>query len=120
MTRESPYWDEIIERYKLSGLTQVEFCKRNNLLLNHFLYRWHEKRKALKRRAEKAVSSREKDTSVSSFESVVLMKPSPCSLQENGLVELTLHLPNQIRCVVKVSVTDDSFSLLLKQVMRSC
>ncbi|KTD67552.1 hypothetical protein Lsan_0347 [Legionella santicrucis] len=41
-------WEEILERYKTSGLTQVEFCKRNNLVLNHFLYRWHEKSKALK------------------------------------------------------------------------
>jgi DNA polymerase elongation subunit (family B) len=80
MTRETPYWDEIIERYKISGLTQVEFCKRNDVLLNHFLYRWHEKKKALKRRAEKAVSPREKNKRVSSFESVVLTKPSPCSL----------------------------------------
>jgi hypothetical protein len=120
MSRETPYWDEIIERYKVSGLTQVEFCKRNNLLLNHFLYRWHEKRKALERRAGKAVSSREKNKDVSSFESVVLAKPSPCTLQENSLVELTIHLPNHIRCVVKTSVTDDGISSLLKQVMKAC
>lgn len=120
MSRETPYWDEIIERYKVSGLTQIEFCKRNNLLLNHFLYRWHEKRKALRGRAEKEVSSKERNRSASSFEAVVLTTPSLCSLQENSLVELTLHLPNQIRCVVKVSVTDDGFSSLLKQVMKVC
>ncbi|KGP63326.1 hypothetical protein EP47_09350 [Legionella norrlandica] len=58
MARETPYWDEIIERYKASGLTQVEFCKCNNVMLNQFLYRWHEKKKSLKRGMDKAVTSK--------------------------------------------------------------
>ncbi|WP_206538895.1 hypothetical protein, partial [Legionella norrlandica] len=75
---------------------EYAFCKNNNIMLNSFLYRWHEKKKSLKSDNKKAVSSR-KTNRIASFEPVVLTEPSPCSLLENSLVELSLHFPNQIR-----------------------
>ncbi len=46
------FWEEQIKSWQVSDLSQVEFCRRNNLIPHRFTY-WKQK---LVKRAEQAVS----------------------------------------------------------------
>lgn len=39
MTEKQEYWSEIIEQWSASGMTQVEYCKKNDIKLKSF-YTW--------------------------------------------------------------------------------
>lgn len=39
MTEKQEYWSSIIEQWSASGMTQVEYCKKNNIRLKSF-YTW--------------------------------------------------------------------------------
>ncbi len=41
-TRAAEHWTEQVQTWKLSGLSQVEFCKRNELVYHQFIY-WRAK-----------------------------------------------------------------------------
>jgi len=115
MSSQKQYWSSIIERYKISGLSQREFCKRNELSFNQFQYRWYQHNLALK---SKPVTP--PHPSSSAFESVTISLPSIQPKQPTNVVELAILLPNQIRCEMKIDLYADEFSILLKELVALC
>ena len=59
MPHQQQHWNEIIDRYEASGLSQPEFCKQNELSCNQFQYRWYQPNLALKAKALASISSNE-------------------------------------------------------------
>lgn len=106
MSKQRTNWEEIISRYKASGLTQSSFCKQNNLSKNQFRYRWETRNKGLKAQ-----------TSPSSFESISIVSPQ-VNLAVTTTISMSIHLPNQIRC----DVTTDLKGLfpLMAQLVQLC
>lgn len=97
-------WEEIFERYKASGLSQPEFCRRNSLSNNQFQYRWYERNKALKAQA----------LSVERFETVSVASNTTTSAP----ISAVIHLPNKIRCDAAVTIKD--LASLLSQLVQLC
>lgn len=118
MSNQKKYWNEIIERYKASGLSQPEFCKQNELSCNQFQYRWYQHNLALKAKARAATLSNKPSRNL--FEPITITLPSIASKQTANVVELAIHLPNQIRCDVKIDLCANEFSTLLKQLVALC
>ncbi len=85
MSSQKQYWSSIIERHKSSGLSQPEFCKRNELSFNQFQYRWYQHNLALK---SKPVTPAH--PSSSAFESVMVSLPSVEPKQPTNVVELSI------------------------------
>ena len=83
-------WDEILNRFESSGLTQKAFCKTNNLQLNPFQYRWNA-RNRLKRKKRTA-----------EFELISVVS-SPLPIELKNEYTLSIHLPNKIRCDVPIA-----------------
>lgn len=106
MSTQKIYWEEIFNRYKASGLSQPEFCKQNNLSNNQFQYRWYERNKALKAQA-----------SPEQFESISVISTSVVPAMTSS-INLSIHLPNQIRCDVTTDL--NGFSPLLTQLVQLC
>jgi hypothetical protein len=118
MSQRNKYWDAIIEQYKASGLSQLSFCKQNELSCNQFQYRWY-----LHNRAEKAkakLTVRENSSSLNAFESVTISIPASAPQKEMYVTELMIHLPNQISCAVKMDFRTNGFATLLKQLVALC
>lgn len=104
MSKQKAHWEELFSRYKASGLSQPEFCKKNNLSTNQFQYRWYEHNKALKAQATEP------------FESIILS--APVSPVKSSAINLSIHLPNQIRCDVSTDL--DGFSPILTHLVQLC
>ncbi|MDA0831605.1 MAG: hypothetical protein O3A05_10550 [Proteobacteria bacterium] len=115
MSSQKQYWSSIIELYKTCGLSQPEFCKRNELSFNQFQYRWYQHNLALK---SKLVTPNHPPSNV--FESVTISLPSVKPKQPSNVVELAILLPNQIRCEMKIDLYADEFSTLLKELVALC
>lgn len=105
MSKQKAYWEEVFSRYKASGLSQVEFCKQNNLTNNQFQYRWYERNKALKTQA-----------SPERFESISLVSTPATPIA--SIINLSIHLPNRIRCDVATDL--NGLSPLLAQLVQLC
>lgn len=114
MSEQIKYWESIIASYKMSGLSQPAFCKENGLSYNQFQYRWY-----LHNRAKKAPSSFEEHCLASSFESVTIAHPSQRD-EANHIAELSIHLPNNIRCDIKMDLRNNALSTLLRQLVTLC
>lgn len=105
MKNPKAYWEEVFSRYKASGLSQPEFCKQNNLSTNQFQYRWYEHNKALKAQVAEQ------------FESISILSP-PVIPVKTSIINLSIHLPNQIRCDVSTDL--DGLSPILAQLVQLC
>ena len=117
MSEQINYWESIIAEYKVSGLSQPAFCKQNGLSCNQFQYRWYQHN--LAKRAKKTPFTFENNCVANSFESVTIAHPSPKD-ETNHVTELAIHLPNKIRCDVKMDIRNDAFATLLKQLVVLC
>lgn len=118
MSSQKQHWDEIIERYKVSGLSQPQFCKQNELSCNQFQYRWYQHNRALKAKARSAKLSNQASNNL--FEPITIKVPLIELKQTTNVVELAIHLPNQIRCDVKIDLCANEFLTLLKQLVMLC
>ncbi len=118
MSEQINYWESIISEYKISGLSQPAFCKQNGLSCNQFQYRWYQHNLALKTKVRAATSNNQSPQN--SFEPVTITLPSIAPIQTTNVVELAIHLPNQIRCNVKIDLCANEFSTLLKQLVALC
>lgn len=118
MSSQKQHWDEIIERYRVSGLSQPQFCKQNELSFNQFQYRWYQHNIALKAKARAAKLSNQASSNL--FEPVSITALSIEPKQTTNVVELAVYLPNQIRCDVKIDLRANEFSSLLKQLVMLC
>lgn len=117
MSEQITYWESIIAAYKMSGLSQPAFCKQNGLSCNQFQYRWYQHN--LANRAKKPPSAFEDTCLANSFESVTIAHPSRDD-EMNHIAELSIHLPNKIRCDVKMDLRNHAFATLLKQLVALC
>jgi hypothetical protein len=117
MSEQINYWESIIAEYKVSGLSQPAFCKQNGLSCNQFQYRWSQHN--LAQRAKKNPFVFENNCVANSFESVTIAH-QPLKDETNHAVELAIHLPNKIRCDVKMDIRNDAFATLLKQLVTLC
>lgn len=119
MSQRNKYWTGVIEQYKMSGLSQPAFCKDNELSWNQFQYRWSLHNRAEKAKAE---STMHRDINKThAFESVSIFIPAPApQTEDSDVVELMIHLPNQIRCSVKLALRSNGFNTLLKQLVALC
>lgn len=118
MSNQKQYWHEILERYQASGLSQPEFCKQNELSCNQFQYRWYQHNRMLKAKTRAAISSNQPSPNL--FEPITIALPSIVPKQTTNVVELAIHLPNQIRCDIKIDLCANEFSTLLKQLVALC
>lgn len=118
MSSQKQHWNEIIERYKVSGLSQPQFCKQNELSFNQFQYRWYQHNLALKAKARAAKLSNHASNNL--FEPITITVPVIEPKPTTNVVELAIHLPNQIRCDVKIDIRANEFSTLLKQLVVLC
>ena len=118
MSKQSANWEDIFARYQASGLTQPAFCKQDNVPFNKFQYRWSKKSQASKER----VKTGEKVKSIrNSFEPISLSSlPTVAATESGKVIELTVYLPNQIRCEIKIDSCTNGFSTLLKQLVSIC
>ncbi|MDR3490881.1 MAG: hypothetical protein P4M12_02415 [Gammaproteobacteria bacterium] len=119
MTEKINYWESIIAEYKVSGLTQPAFCKQNGLSYNQFQYRWSQHNLAKLERAQPFIL--ENNSITNAFESVCI-KSAPVVVVEEAdqVAELAIHLPNKIRCDIKMDLRNDAFATLLKQLVALC
>ena len=118
MSRQNTNWEDIFARYKASGLTQTAFCKQDNVAFNKFQYRWSKKTQAAKLGAEADVK---KKSIKNSFEPITLSSlPSIVATKGSNVIELSIHLPNKIRCEVKIDSDANGLSMLLKELVSLC
>lgn len=117
MSEQINHWESIIAEYRMSGLSQPAFCKQNGLSSNQFQYRWYQHN--LAKRAKQNPSTFENNCVANSFESVTIAHPAPKD-EVNHVADLAIHLPNKIRCDVKMDIRNDAFATLLKQLVTLC
>ncbi len=117
MSEQENYWEAIIAAYKESGLSQPAFCKQNGLSCNQFQYRWYQHN--LAKRAKKNPTTFENNCGTNLFESVTISH-SVLNDETNHIAELAIHLPNKIRCDVKMDLSNHAFTTLLKQLVALC
>ena len=115
MIEQDNYWRELFTEYKKSGLKRLEFCQKNNISHSQFRYQWN-KQSQMARRALKLTQPH---PAASLFEPVVVTKLTE-SLVANKIVELSIHLPNKIRCDLKIDLSRHDFSSLLQQLVAVC
>jgi hypothetical protein len=117
MSEQMTHWESIIAEYKVSGLSQPAFCKQNGLSYNQFQYRWSQHN--LAKRAKQNPFTFENNCMASSFESVTIAHPASKD-ETKHVAEMAIHLPNKIRCDVKMDIRNDVFATLLKQLVTLC
>lgn len=115
MSKSNTPWDEILIKYKESGLSQRLFCEANGLSLPEFAYRWNRKNR-LKKLSSKPISI---PGEVPTFEAVSFVKDEAFKAYAQAL-DLVIHLPNAIRCEVRGDLGQDAFISLLKAMVSVC
>ena len=115
MTEQDNYWRRLFTEYKKSGLKRLEFCQENDISHSQFRYQWNKQNQT----ARRALKLTHPHPAESLFEPVVvtkLMEP----MVANKIIELTIHLPNKIRCDLKIDMSRHDFSSLLQQLVAVC
>ena len=115
MSNQQQYWNEIIDRYKASGLTRPEFCKQNELSWNQFHYRLRLYSQSLKTMSKELTISH--PISSDSFEKITITPTLVASKSATKVVDLVVYLPNQIRCKIAIDISTNEFPTLLKQLV---
>ena len=119
MSEKIKYWESIIAEYKVSGLSQPAFCKQNGLSCNQFQYRWSQHNLAKQEKSKPFVLG--DNFLANAFESVNIKPSLPLvSGDAEQVAELAIHLPNKIRCDVKMDLRNGAFATLLKQLVVLC
>lgn len=114
MSKNTKDWEALFAQYKGSHLSQKDFCKEKGLLWNQFRYRWNRKNR-LKTVQMKSLILDNHPTKVS-FEAVSII--SACERnEETPINEVSIHLPNHVRCDIKISLQANQFTTLLKQLV---
>ena len=105
-------WDLIFSHYEASNLSQKNFCKKEGFSWNQFRYRWDRKNPL------KTVSVKSLVPEKVSFEAISIISSSKS--KEVGNNEVSIHLPNHIRCDVKVNLQSGALISLLRQLVTVC
>ena len=109
-------WDVIFQQYKDSGLKKKAFCKEHKLSYTKFKYRWY--RQSALSGAENTHLKR--GSNPACFESVMIQNISDSTKSVIKVVELSIHLPNQIQCEIKSGLTMNELPELLQQLVLLC
>lgn len=107
MATEINYWEPFLEQYAASGLSQLKFCKVNQLPYHQFRYRLAK---------SKMIGAESYDRA---FEPVMISKKQMESEWRGKVIDLTVHLPNKIRFDIKIE-HGNAFSVLLKDLVALC
>jgi hypothetical protein len=117
MSRNINDWEAIFAKYTDSKLSQKDFCKKEGLSWNKFRYRWDRKNFLNKVRAKSLIM--ESHPAKVSFETVSII--SSCESKEvMNIKEVSIYLPNQVRCDIKINLEGQQFTTLLKQLVGLC
>ena len=116
MSKTIKDWESIFSEYKGSNLSQKDFCKIRGLSWNQFRYQWD-------RKNSKAVKSDslilEGPPAKVSFEAISLI--SSCKPKEAMTInKVSIYLPNQVRCDIKLNLEANQLTTLLKQLLALC
>lgn len=96
-------WEELIAEQEKSGLSQIEFCRRRNLVPSKFGY------------YRSVIKSQDKvNTNPQLFSTVQIKKPT-----ENALSEIKIILPNGFQCFIPVAM-DATHVKRLMEALLSC
>ena len=91
-------WFLIIEQYQKNDLTQLEFCKRNNLMHTKFIYYLQSYRK------QNNVNTKKERPSFSEMTVKQPITNSP---------EIKIDLPNGFRCYIPSSISSEVIKKVL-------
>ena len=117
MSKNTKDWEAIFAEYKSSHLSQKGFCKEKGLLWNQFRYRWN--RKNLLKTVQAKSLILENHPAKVSFEAVSII--SSCEPKEvMNINEVSIYLPNHVRCDIKINLEANQFTILLKQLVALC
>ena len=117
MKSKEELWHDLISQYATSGLSQEEFCMGKGIALNKFRYRWRSHME--QENARKSVQSI-KTASLSRFEEVSILKITTSPVLLDKTSSISIQFPNQIRCELKMSVSNPEFNVLLKHLVDLC
>lgn len=110
-------WEAIFSQYKDSNLSQKDFCKEKGLSWNQFRYRW-ERRNLSKKAHGKRLNLKNHPAKVS-FEPISIISSCPPK-EEMTINEVSIHLPNYIRCDIKINLEANQLTTFLKQLVTLC
>jgi len=117
MSKNIKDWEAIFAQYKGSNLSQKDFCKEEGLSWNQFRYRWD--RKNLLKTVQAKSLILESHPAKVSFEAVSII--SSCEPKEvMNINEVSIYLPNHVRCDIKINLEANQFTTLLKQLVELC
>ena len=107
MSKNIKDWEAIFAQYKGSNLSQKDFCKEERLSWNQFRYRWN--RKNLLKTVQAKSLILENHPAKVSFEAVSII--SSCEPKEvMNINEVSIYLPNHVRCDIKINLEANSQS----------
>ena len=112
MSKNINDWEAIFAQYEASNLSQRNFCKKEGLSWNQFRYQL-DRKSLLKPVPEKSLTPEKV-----SFEAVSIISSSESKEVVNN--EVSIYLPNHIRCDIKLNYETHQFTALLKQLVALC
>jgi len=116
MMGQAIQWDAVFQEYRSSGLSRQAFCNQHQLSYTQFRYRWYRQDQVS---GAKEPSSRIK-SNAAAFETVTVTSAGSSIKPSDKVVELAIHLPNQIRCDIKVSLDTNELPKFLQQLVALC
>ena len=114
--REAIQWDEVLQQYKNSGLSMQLFCKENKLSYEKFKYRWYRKNGL----SNTKVPRSKIDSNPNAFEVITVTDITRSTTSLDTDIALTIHLPNLIRCELKIGLNSNELPKLLQQLVSLC
>jgi hypothetical protein len=118
MSKNSKDWEAIFAQYKGSNLSKKDFCKEEGLSWNQFRYRWDRKNLLKTVQSESLIVERS-HSAKASFEAVSII--SSCEPKElMNINEVSIYLPNHLRCDIKINFEVNQLTTLLKQLVSLC
>ena len=117
MSQNIKNWEAIFAQFKVSNLSQKDFCKEKGLSWNQFRYWWDRKNFIKTVQAKSLILDNQ--PAGASFEAVSII--SSCeSKEEMNINKVSIYLPNHVRCDIKISLEANQFTVLLKQLVALC
>jgi|GWRWMinimDraft_6_1066014.scaffolds.fasta_scaffold09746_3 hypothetical protein len=118
MSKNIKDWEAIFAQYKGSNLSKKDFCKEEGLSWNQFRYRWDRKNLLKTVQAKSLIAERSHPPKVS-FEAVSII--SSCEPKElMNINEVSIYLPNHVRCDIKINFEVNQLTTLLKELVALC
>jgi len=109
------YWDQVIERYKVSGLKQLEFCSQGSIPINKFKYYWQKYRCRLIASKQSLVPQ----PAGPKFEPVFIeAKTSSNSISKSKYQSLSIKFSNEMVCSLDFEGSNIELAKFLKELAQ--